>query len=605
MRTVFLHGEADRCSEAAAALSERFGPRAEAPELITTMLHDKCVRDGLLTRWTEADVTRLLAEVVPCRMLLPNWSAVPRVLHEWFDFLAAAGLLLTGSGSLPALHAAVDAATPGYLAAMADPAKWGAHKVWTAAAREQGVDPDDPAEFDRFVADARDGAVEIDGNALFALEQRPEPEQAPAYWLPPVRLPESATPDTEAERTPAIERMRRLHDWIGTGRELVAGSRVDLDELAGALGTDRFTAGVTLEWAKRAHLVRTTGDRLVRTEISAALLAEPGVLWSRLWRLFPLLEDVLDDEPEFPADDGGLFLDLVQAVLTALYSETEAVPVEQVVSLAVHALADEDEFTPDYRRAVHRAVGRVLDQWAALGMVRCEPTELPERLDRIAELVPDGEPDRTVAELTPLGVRAAHDSLEEFGFVVPTVAEMAALPAEVVVLALPGSPADVVEEVVGDWVARRGRAAASAELAAVLRRVDDPELRLGALWLLEHTGQEGVAEVLGLRADPLCGAAARMWLRVRPVETEVALQHGDELAVSLDAMVVTAQEDPAAFLADFQNRPDQLAFVDELARTRHARADLLLGLLAQQHPDHQVSAAARRHLARRTADEPA
>ena len=93
---------------------------------------------------------------------------------------------------------------------------------------------------------------------------------------------------------------------------------------------------------------------------------------------------------------------VAQAVLTALYSETEAVPVEQVVSLAVHALADEDELTPEYRRAVHRAVGRVLDQWAVLGVVRCEPTELPERLERIAELAPEGEPDRTVVELTPL-----------------------------------------------------------------------------------------------------------------------------------------------------------------------------------------------------------
>lgn len=605
MRTVFLHGEADRCSEAAAALSERFGPRAEAPGLITAMLHDKGVQDGLLTRWTEADVTRFLADVVPRRMVLPNWSAVPRVLHEWFDFLAAAGLLLPGSGSLRALHAAVDAATPDYLDAMARPAKWGAGKFWASEARERGVDPDDPVEFERFVAEARDGAAGLDHDLLHVIEEKPEPADAPAYWLPPVRVPDSNTPGAEAERAPVLERMKLLHEWVGAGRALIAGSEAGLDELAGALGTDRFTAGLTLEWAKRAHLVRTTGDRLVRTEISAALLAEPGVLWSRLWELFLQLEDVLGDEPEFPAGDAGLLLDLVQAVLTALYSETEAVPVEQVVSLAVHALADEDELTPEYRRAVHRAVGRVLDQWAVLGVVRCEPTELPERLERIAELAPEGEPDRTVVELTPLGVRAAHGSLEEFGFVVPTVAGMAALPAEVVVLALPGSPADVVEEVVGDWVARRGRAAASAELAEVLRRVDDPELRLGALWLLEHTGQEGVAEVLGLREDPLCGAAARMWLRVRPVETEVALQHGDELAVSLDAMVVTAQEDPAAFLADFQARPDQLAFVDELARTRHARADLLLGLLAQQHPDHQVSAAARRHLAHRTADEPA
>ncbi|MCA1283183.1 hypothetical protein, partial [Saccharopolyspora sp. 7B] len=571
MRTVFLHGEVDGFAASAAALSERFGARPDAPDLLGVLLRDKCARDGLLARWTAPDLVRVLTEVAPRHLVLPRWAAVPALLHDWIDFLAGERLLMSGSDPVPALHAAIDEAVPAFLAAMAEPAEWGPEKFWSLAAREHGVDLGAEGEFARFVAAVDDGEIELDRAVLRAVEERAdrEPLPVPVHWLPPMRIPDGATPDVEAAGTPIIARMAALLHWTGTGRELGDGT-----ELAAELDCEPDLAPATAAWADRAHLVRIIDDRVVRSAISTPLLAEPGVLWTRLWQSFVLLDEVAGDDAELLdglLDGEDAFPELVQGVLSALYTNTGAVPVEQVVGLVLHAITDR----ADARPAVARVVDRVLRLWEALGVLRRYRTDLPELLERIEAFAP-GSADRAVVELLPLGVWAAHGSLRGYGFVAPTVEEAIALPAEVVVLALPGGPADVVDEVVAGWVGVRGRAAAAVELADLLRRVDDPEVRLGALWLLEHTGDEGVAAVRGLREDPVCGPAARMWLRVRPTERDVELRDGDELVVALDAMVVTAREDSAAFLADFRTRPtpDQLAVLDEIARAGDARADV-------------------------------
>ncbi|MFR9730545.1 hypothetical protein ACL03H_15075 [Saccharopolyspora sp. MS10] len=596
MRTVFPHGDGDRFAASAAALSERFGARPEVPGLVDVLLRDKCARDGLLARWTAADLSRLLTEVVPRHLVLPRWSAVPELLHDWIDFLDAEGLLMAGSDPVRVLHAAIEAAAPACLAAMADPAEWGPEKFWALSAREHGVEVGAAAEFERFVRRVDDGEVDLDLELLRGIEERAErePLPVPVRWLPPMRVPVEATPDVEAARTPIAGVMAALHRWAGRRRPLGDGV-----ELGAELDCPPELARLFAVWAQRVHLVRIIDDRVVPGAIGTALLAEPGVLWTRLWESFALLDEVTGPESgamDRLLDGEDVFPELVRAVLGALYAHTDALPFEQVVSLVLRALAEDDG---EARPVLARVVERVLGLWERMGVLRRYRTELPEAVARIEAFAP-GSPDRTMVELLPLGVRAAHGSLRAFGFVAPTVPEAVALPAEVLVLVLPGSPPDVLEEVVSGWIAARGRAAAAAELGELLRRVDDPELRLGALWLLEHTGDEGVLVVRGLRSDPGCGAAARMWLRVRPGEREVELRPGDELVVALDAMAVTAQEDAAAFLAEFRTRstPDQLTVLDELVRAEHARADLVLGVVAAEHPDEQVSRAARRCLDR-------
>jgi hypothetical protein len=618
MRTVFIHGEVELYSEAKTVLVTRFSEWCEQQEvppasaLAEFLLDDKLTHDGLLARWSERDLERVLVEVVPRRLALDgSWSVVPEFLHRWLDFLDGAGLLMSGGSSLSELHAAVDLCAPAYLAAMAEPAEWGPVKFWSVTMREHGVDVEDEEAVEGFFAAVDGGALEVDEELADDAADREdlEPAAAPAYWLPPMPVPDEGIPAAEASGTELMARMRTLHEWLGGGRELGdAGGLTapDVRELSEALGIDRFETDALLDWGKHAGLVRAAGGRLVRTQISAPLLDEPALLWTRLWQSFVLLDDVFGVEVgewDLPGGGEDVFMELVEHALRALYSQTGGIPLELVVDMTMSSLIEDSEDTvpPAVREALRRMLRRVLDQWEALGVVRRFVTTEPEQVRVIDAAVPDEtEPDHTMIELLPLGLWAAQGSLRALGFVVPTVDEMVRHPAEVLVLGIPDGSPDVVEEVVTAWIDRRGAHAASAELAALLRRVDDPEIRLTALWLLGLIGAEGVAAVQELCDDPVAGPAARMWLQTRPTSGEVTVRPGDELIFSLDGMAVTAVEDAEVFLSEFRQQPttDQIAVIDEIPRTQHTRAGVVLSAIADSHPDERVASAARRSLGR-------
>ena len=617
MRTVFIHGEVEQFGEAKEALIARFGTwcaarGVEAPGVLAEfLLDDKIVHDGLLAAWSERELQRFLVEVVPRRLALDGgWSAVPDFLHLWVDFLDETDLLMSDGSSLKALHEAIDRAVYPYLAAMADPAEWGPAKFWAVTMTEHGVDRDDDDAVERFFAGIDSGDVRVDEEIADHIEERDElePVPQPAYWLPPMSVPDASR--VESPATPIVARMRALCEWLGDGRkadELGALAEADLQELAERLDTDAFDAEIVLEWAKHAHLVRHAGHWLVRTQISGPLLNEPGLLWTKLWQSFVLLEDgfVAGDEAFDDLGDGAeVFLELVQHSLRTLYSHPEAVPLELIVDMAMSALVEDneqqwDEVSVAARDSVRLMLRRMLAQWESLGAVRQFVTTQAEQVALIDEAVPDGlMPDHTMLELLPLGVEAARGSLQAFGFVVPTVDDMVDSPAEVLVLAMSDSPPEVVEEVVTAWVDKRGQAAASAELADLLRRVDDPLVRLTALWLLEQTGPAGVEAVRGVCDDPLGGPSARMWLRARPQAGGVAAEPDDELLFSLDGMAVSAAADAEVFLSEFRQQPttDQIAVVERIPRSKHVCAGRVLEVIAEQHPDERVASVARRSL---------
>jgi hypothetical protein len=594
MRTAFIHGEVDRFDAARDELVDRFArsrPELDAGWLVESLLDDKFTRDGLLARWTEADLVRFLVGVVPRRLVVPRWSLVPDALHQWLDFLAEEGLL-TSPSPVAELHAALDRAVPDYLAAMAEPTEWGLEKFWRTTMCELGVDTDDPQAVAEFYDAVDAEEVDFDAEVFEEIERRNSDASAePALWLPPVDLTEVEPHRAVAANSPIMQRMRTVVEWVGDGQD-----PSDVDKLVAALGDsgggDPAAADLLLEWAERAGLIRSAGDVLVPTLIAEPLLAEPELLWTRLWQRFVLIDDVFHDELDGLSDDEDALPEIVQAALSLLYSRTDAVPLESMVTMACDLLGTAE---PADRESVRGVMQRMLVQWEAMRAVRCQVTTAPEEIEALEADLPDEvEADHTLVELLPPGQWAARGSLRAFGFQVPTVDDVVSCPAELLALVAADTPAEVQQVLIPRWIEQRGARQAGAELAALLRRVDDPTIRLAALGLLEHTGDDGVSAVRELVEDPIGGPAARMWLQSRPGSTENTARPGDELLFSLDGLAAALDEDVDLFLAEFsrQPEPEQLALVEEIAATDHGSAGDILAVLAEHHPEEAIATAA-------------
>lgn len=598
MRTVFLHGEVELFDEAVETMTEQFtkwcaerGAADEGNWLVGFLLREKWTRDGLLALWTADDLRSFLTESAPRDLILDGgWSSVPGFLHRWLDFLQANELLMTGSDPLPQLHSAVDEATGTYLAAMAESSEWSSAKSWSVTLREHGIDPDDGAALEEFVEAVGEGEILVDDAVVDALDDTDTGDSGgdAAFWLPPLATARTrAAAEADPSEASALSHMAALRDWIGTGR-FVDNDELgesDLDELAALTTGDRANAELLLEWARQVGLVRTAGEHLVTTQISAGLLQQRDLLWTRLWESVVLLDDVMGADQ---LGDTDVFPELIKSALCALYTRSTAVDLDDLADMATEAIS-EHTGEPAVHETVHSVLANVIDQWEELAAVRqFTPEQDPT----------EPESETTLVELLPLGVRAAQESLRAFGFTTPTADELAAYPGEVVALAIANAD-HAADDAAHAWIARRGNAEASGELESLLRTVDNPAVRITTWWLLEHLGEHGVAAARRLVDDPVAGPSARMWLP----EAEPSAE--DELLVAVDGMAVAASDDPELFLAEFQQRPvdEQLTLIGQLCLTDHRHVDAVLGVLATGHPDAEVAAAAHRAAAVEDADE--
>lgn len=602
MRTAFIHGETEQFAVAKAELITRCSGHAEGEDIApqaSCLLDGKFTRDGLLTWWSTEDVERYLLRWAPRELQLPDFSAAPRFLHAWLDFLQEEGLLSTPD-TPEELHEAVEDLTAAHKAAMADPGEWGAEKFWAATMLEFGLDTGDPEAVLGFMTGVESGEIDVDTDLAEQIEERDDEVEQPAVWLPPVVLPEDDPQRAEAERTEALARAAAVVEWVGTGRPLDS----DVSELAEQLGTDGFETGALLEWVRQAGLLRVAGEQLVPSVVAGPLLAEPGLLWDELWRAVQQLADVLAEPLDELDDPAEAFSDVLRSVLTALYVREEPVAAEVLAETATELLTagaddedeDEDEEGDDEESEeespeaevddVREVVRALLSLWSALGAVRA----LPDADDPEAEVV----------ELTPLGIGAARETLRESGYRAPLADELIPYPAEVLALVAADADADVLGALVPEWIEFRGAEQAAEQLVALLRRVDDPGLRITALWLLEQVGEPGIEAAAGLAEDPVAGHAVRVWLQGRQEGTEVRLEADDELLFVLDGMSAVAEESPETVLEEFQEWTvdQQLAVVEKLPSSGHAGAGQLLAVLAELHPEERVARAADAALSR-------
>jgi hypothetical protein len=241
-----------------------------------------------------------------------------------------------------------------------------------------------------------------------------------------------------------------------------------------------------------------------------------------------------------------------------------------------------------------RDLAAVLTAMELLGAVELTTSTDPAERDKLIELSGNDDPDLTLVRLTPLGIWGARNTLREEGFEVPLVEDLAGEPVGVLCEALEHATPEVTGVALTAWVAAKGEDAAAAELATFCAGASSASARLVAMNGMPHAGAPGVAQAQRLRsAGGLAGAVATAWLiqhsgleQNDATEQELLLALADNLTAMCehDMLIEQMATHPVA---------EQVELVRGLAATDHPdRADLL-DVIATEHPERPVAAAAR------------
>ncbi len=383
-----------------------------------------------------------------------------------------------------------------------------------------------------------------------------------------------------AAGTPALDLLRRLVAWLGSGRRAtgkgnfgVAESKVLVDVLdtgdpvdvsyGGQLSRTRSMddlRGVSLvvRLAKEADVVRREGPRLVPGPTASLLTEEPRAAWSAVaaaafrlppqqWHFSHWEEFVVDVLPRLVAvldlRDGPVRLSEVSDLLWWAVVQRWAVAHE------------EEPFQQARRDILDSATWRRLRLLELAGVVA-----LGER---------DAEP---VVSVTPLGAVAVREALSDGPFRAPVVGALSGSPPAVLAEeAQVWDEPDLLTEELRRWVAARGDVVAATEIVdALLAGGLSPEGRQVLVATLAQVGAEAAEVVARLEADPVLRPHGRVWQVERGLAPPVALTAEDGAVAAVDALsVVLTAAGPTAVVAELEalGAPDAVAgLVAELWR---------------------------------------
>ncbi|GAA1769328.1 hypothetical protein [Streptomonospora arabica] len=517
-----------------------------------------CGGDGLVARWTAADVFTLLRHWVPTREALPatDVRAVPGALRTWWAFLDRHGWLDPRSARLANLEQAVEDAAPRLSGA--DGTDGREHD---AARPHAGASPGaaPPAE------DAAPGL----GFAAFAAAARGEGDGA----LPP----------------------RPRGGWGRLGYSLPPAALPTAEELVAAVAAAPVCAD-----PRTANGSPAAGELLERWWSGFA--AVRGAAAERLRRV-----GAADGADQDAADA------LIGAVLTALSLGRErGAPTPLAPRMAADLAADAR--LSGAPAAVRRPTGPSHGPPDAAGPAEAaEPllVEL-EHLGAVAHEASDtGGVRRTTAGrhtstvLTPLGRWLWFALLVCNGVRPLTRAELMAEDAEVLIdRAASGDP--FAERELQEWIAARGPARALPELVEVYRRSDDCVHRSLANRLTSAYALQARSCYERLRGDPDFGGRARCWLFDAGFAKLDSLQPHDHLGPLLDGLAASLRtgtyghDDGSGGIGAFPgvSDPELPTVFDSAAGFGHPEARFVLRWFARHHPDPRIRAAARATLAR-------
>jgi hypothetical protein len=611
-----VDGMARRSQDAFGAVAEEFAawlqtdgqiPKAD-PQVAGALLN--LVRDYLgLADPSElgpGDLRELLLDVYPRKVTVLDRQDAAEVVptaRALVDFLAGSGRI----SSPAALRKELDELEPGFLDVVMDPARWGPARAFTQAMAADGVDFDDQAAVDAWIATYNTRQLGPGGSGEWPGEDEEYPDLREAFGLPDqlpaLRLPDEAELARDARGSALMAQARQLAQWAGERRSTLTDdgelAPADAAEAAQMLGINVPPGATTVPPLRQAwHLARclwfVEEDDEGHTLTTDEAARWPGGddeevldLWSSaLGHLVGHSLSVDDHEGAFgdlllgsaaagllvilllARDKGVSREDCRELVMEAATTDLNGAAARQRRTAWNHAHGDMSALVLE-RLTAHGAITLDGDtvRFTALGLWR-----MREELADVVEipLLPDSA-EMSAAELVAFGTEASQAELDR-----ETDAWLAARPPEQAARELLGVAAgvDCAQRMIAATLATRIGAAAEP---AWRDSLTDPALRPYAKL------------ALGQIAGDEPGMAGLPTLEITPDEAILLL--GDSVAAMAENVDGT---ELAAALRQAVPAGEELQVIEAMARSGHPATGDVLNTLGRYHPDKKVAKAARK-----------
>ena len=591
--------------------------------------------DGHLGRWTAGDVGEFLLGWCPRKLTVSQEDCVsiPGSVAAFTDYLAAQGLLATGSATAALLRVTATGATAEFIAEMSNPANFGMAKALFAGAVEHGYDVTGEAGIaawiDRFnsLSDEEREAIlpdDVLGTSAPVVPGRP---------LRSVVLPPGDVIKASKAAAPVLGVFARLAGFAGAGRRLTPNGNLTLadarelitllstgDVMDPVIGDRMFRTRSSAElprlrflfmWAKKAGVVRVLHGKMVATKRGVALAVSSPIGGGLAVMFDKALDALLGAGPvgaQRPPDAWALWQEvdyvldsLAVHLLIPAYETADPVPLGGVTGSATRAITQAFDFgqLPGEYVASHIgwSVAMLADAMELAGVLcRTGAGAADEDLGLVR---PGGD-----IELTPAGVAALQSRLAAAGYDTPVAGRLAGDSAAGLVTGIDAADLVSAAAEVDAWLDLRSADQALAELADAVRQIGELGPQNLALAIMTDIGPETAApHIRRLVEDRVSRLAALCWLAEHDGLAERELYDRGDLEVFCDVLAnrLLAAELTGLFecLALAGDASAQSRLVRELGGVSAASAEVVLEAVGRNHSEKAVAKAARKALFRR------
>jgi hypothetical protein len=561
----------------------------------------------------EGDLDELLLRIYPRKMTVFDQADIEDTIPAARDFVA----YLADRGQIPegtarALERELDEIAPRFTDVMMDPSNWGMAGTLLHAMAADGVDLDDQAAVDRWIA-GYNAHLELGDGAEYEDDEQVDLKEA--FGLPgqlaPLRLPAPPELAALARQAPLMAQLRRLAWWLGAGRAITEDEELasdDAAEAAAELGVD--VARLEQLWwlALDAVFIELDEDETHAIPGESAQAWDEGDedevldIWEMVFAL--VIGDALDDAASLDPDrsDGLDFSGHGAALAVTLFlARPGGLPVTEIGEV-IRATAT-DELPAAQAEGVWQAwvgahgdpVWLLLDLMAGLHAIRIADAE-----------------DGPMAQLMPLGLAAVRTQLVDSGVEIPLLPDAEHMTAAQLISMADGVSEEEFTAETAAWLSYRIAEPAARELLA-LAAASDPASRILAVGVvvteIGAPAEPVWREVLGqieLRGYAKAALAALVdgdpavapLPGLEPDDQDLAWMITDALAAAgWDDLSDDADYEPEALAQQLREAipaGQELAVFELMARVPHPEAADVLTVIGRHHPDKKIAKLARK-----------